>query len=677
MEKFQPQTVSDPTTDERLKNPIHETEDSISYLGVTLEKAEKTDSPFVQKREDFGNFVEDEFSIELQKRIAICLESGQPLLVEGGTSLGKTTTARKMCAELGYEVHYANLNGATDVEDLMGRYIPNPHKKSSKDPEFMFADGKVTSGLRQEEGKIKVIILDEYNSAAPNIVIRLHEVLDALERDGTVVLAEDASEAVSVSKSQTKVIALMNPPGKGYVGREPLDPAQIRRWVYQKLPDKLPKDSFSNYTSYLAGLTVEAPDFKAEEYLPTNAEKVPREELRHIEGMPEIIGKYEEFHIAAQKMLEGRKIAADQPQKFTFDDRMEPARVFRFVQRFYRGDISKTFQEALQYYYTNKLQSETDRKALEGLIEHVRYDAPQNTKRKALEEEIPKEKTGEKTLADLLKEAGVGDESGKILEEADSELAKMKETARRKKREARGESASAEIISAEYSHKDEKGKEVKETIELDFEKSLESYQAFYEKHKIKLAEDFGETMQDIWERNREALTEQVEKYGFDEMILVPGGLSVPEIHAQMSEGYNPTYESSNFKEGGSFAGVKEKTEADRIVLIHRKGAESPKDHPLLKETLGKMAEDLIKSAEALTLTDYLVFQKKFFEETGSHIDSKHKDGNYYWTWLPGSKSGSRVPDARWDPGDGQLVVSAGGADVSRSNLGCRLSRSFS
>ena len=224
MEKLPTQTAPDPTADERLKNPIHETEDSISYLGVTLEKAEKSDSPFVQKREDFGNFVEDEFSIELQKRIAICLESGQPLLVEGGTSLGKTTTARKMCAELGYEVHYANLNGATDVEDLMGRYIPNPHKKSPDDPEFIFADGKVTSGLRQEEGRMKVIILDEYNAAAPNIVIRLHEVLDALERDGSVVLAEDASEVVPVSKSQTKVIALMNPPGKGYVGREPLDP---------------------------------------------------------------------------------------------------------------------------------------------------------------------------------------------------------------------------------------------------------------------------------------------------------------------------------------------------------------------------------------------------------------------------------------------------------------------
>ncbi len=83
-----------------------------------------------------------------------------------------------MCSELGWEVHYANLNGATDVEDLMGRYIPNPHRTKPDDPEYIFADGRVTAGLRQEEGKTKVIVLDEINAAAPNILIRLHEVLD-------------------------------------------------------------------------------------------------------------------------------------------------------------------------------------------------------------------------------------------------------------------------------------------------------------------------------------------------------------------------------------------------------------------------------------------------------------------------------------------------------------------
>mgnify|MGYP001560611586 FL=1 len=199
------------------ENPIVESKRTISYLGVTLEKAKSTGSQFVPKREQYADFINDtEVALPLQRDVAIAFLNGEPMLVEGGTSLGKTTTVRKMAAELGWEVHYVNLNGATDVEDLMGRYIPNSRKSTPEDPEYIFADGKVTSGLRQEKGKTKVVILDEFNAAAPNILIRLHEVLDALERGGDVILSEDASEAVAVDKRKTKIIALMNPPGKGY-----------------------------------------------------------------------------------------------------------------------------------------------------------------------------------------------------------------------------------------------------------------------------------------------------------------------------------------------------------------------------------------------------------------------------------------------------------------------------
>ena len=185
--------------------PIKENETSFSYLGVRLEKAENRESEFVPQKEQYSDFISDKFATELQKKIAVSFLQGDPIAIEGGTSIGKTTSVRKMCAELGWEVHYANLNGATDVEDLMGRYIPNPHRNKPEDPEYIFAPGKVTSGLKQEEGKTKVIIVDELNAAAPNILIRLHEVLDALERDGDVVLSEDASETVKVSKEKTKI----------------------------------------------------------------------------------------------------------------------------------------------------------------------------------------------------------------------------------------------------------------------------------------------------------------------------------------------------------------------------------------------------------------------------------------------------------------------------------------
>lgn len=358
--------------------PISETPEAISYLGVNLSKARASDSQFVPQRDQYRDFINDRFALDLQRNIAVSFLQGDPMLIEGGTSIGKTTTIRKMAAELGWEVHYANLNGATDVEDLMGRYIPNPNKHSPEDPEYIFADGKVTSGLRIEEGKVKVIILDEYNSAAPNILIRLHEVLDALDRKGQVVLSEDASEGVAVDKNSTKIVALTNPPGKGYFGREPIDPAQLRRWVYYKAPTELPAETFSYSTDTLFGLAPQDQAVPQIDFLASRDEVLMPEQLTEIPGIADISEKYKEFHRGAKSLLRERRIAADQPQLFTFDDRMEPRRVRDFVLRFYNGDINGTFQEALRYYYVNKVEDEADRAQLDELIRHVEYSPSEN-----------------------------------------------------------------------------------------------------------------------------------------------------------------------------------------------------------------------------------------------------------------------------------------------------------
>jgi len=358
--------------------PVEETHETVAYLGVRLPKAQNDEGRFVPSREQYADYINDKFSLGLQKDIAVSWLQGDPILIEGGTSIGKTTTVRKMAADLGWEVHYANLNGATDVEDLMGRYIPNPDKRSSDDPEYIFADGKVTSGLRQEDGKVKVIILDEFNSAAPNIVIRLHEVLDAINRGESVVLSEDASESIPVNKETTKVVALMNPPGKGYFGREPLDPAQLRRWVYLKAPSELPDDTFSYSTDALFTLAPQEEGVSQEDFLVSQDYALQPEQLQEIPGIESILGKYKEFHKAAKELVKGRRIAADQPQPFTYDDRMEPRRVRDFILRFYNGDVNETFQSALRYYYSNKLDSDVDKQKLEELIRHVEYIAPQN-----------------------------------------------------------------------------------------------------------------------------------------------------------------------------------------------------------------------------------------------------------------------------------------------------------
>jgi len=371
---------------------INETPESVSYLGVRLPKAQHRDSNFVPKRESYAFYHNDKFSLGLQRDVAVSLSAGDPLLIEGGTSIGKTTTLRKMASELGWEVHYVNLNGATDVEDLMGRYIPNAKKKGPEDPEYVFADGKVTSGLRQEDGKTKVIILDEYNAAPPNILIRLHEVLDVLEIGESVNLSEDASEAINVDKRKTKIVALTNPPGKGYLGREPMDPAQLRRWVYLKAPSELPLETFSSSTDALFGLAPKTVKISSDDLLISRDSVLLPEQLKEIPGIDRVLEKYKEFHKGIKQMLKQRLIAADQPQPFAYDDRMEPRRVRDFILNFYNGDINETIQKALRYYYSNKLESAEDKAKLDEIIKHVEDSPTQSVSQRRslpLETSIP------------------------------------------------------------------------------------------------------------------------------------------------------------------------------------------------------------------------------------------------------------------------------------------------
>lgn len=365
----------------------NETEEGfVEYMGVRLPVAENREN--APKIESFTDYVEDAFSRDMERLIATSWALGEPILIEGGTSLGKTRTVKKMCAELGYEVYYQNLNNHTDPADLMGKYIPNPEQKSENDPRYIFADGSVTKALRSESGKVKVLILDEYNAAHPGVIIRLHEVLDAYKTGGEVTLTEDGNEVLQIECEEVKIIAITNPAGGGFADREPLDPAQIRRWTYLKLPDELPKDTFKSGVLALSGLGVTETPVKSEyeKHTPINREVIPREVLGTLPGMDEIVPQYLAFHEAAKNMVKAKRIANNQRQKFNFDDREEPRRVFAYIARFYSGDMGEVMREALRYFYAGKVLDQNDKAALEEMIKKVHYTPKVNPERRGLTE---------------------------------------------------------------------------------------------------------------------------------------------------------------------------------------------------------------------------------------------------------------------------------------------------
>lgn len=207
-----------------------------------------------------------------------------------------------------------------------------------------------------------------------------------------------------------------------------------------------------------------------------------------------------------------------------------------------------------------------------------------------------------------------------------------------------------------------------ESINLDIEQKLKEFTLFYQKNNINLPPNFEDNIKEIWERNRDEIEKAIEQNGFNDILLIPENIPLPDLEQKMTEGYkNATWQGSNFTEGGSFAGAKSpNVDKMRIVLVHK--TQNIKDRSELEKTLNIKGQD-VNLDEVLSLEDYLIFQRKYFEETGNHLD---EDG---WTWLS-TKSGARLVRVCWGPSDGRVGVNANDLGVQDGHLGARPSRSF-
>lgn len=220
-----------------------------------------------------------------------------------------------------------------------------------------------------------------------------------------------------------------------------------------------------------------------------------------------------------------------------------------------------------------------------------------------------------------------------------------------------------ESISITYTNPDKKV----ENIVFSLEEKLEENINLYKKTKLDLPPNFEDSIREIWENNIDEIQKTIEENGFDEMLFVPGEISLTELNTKMTDVYNETYQDSDFKSGGSFTGAKSpNVDKTRIVLAHK--TQNLKDRPELKKTLSIKGED-VKMDKTLTLEDYLVFQRKYFGETGKHLDENG------WTWLA-TKSGARLVHAYWNPDGEQVYVNAVDLGDQGGSLGARPSRSF-
>jgi len=199
--------------------------------------------------------------------------------------------------------------------------------------------------------------------------------------------------------------------------------------------------------------------------------------------------------------------------------------------------------------------------------------------------------------------------------------------------------------------------EQKEII-INIQEKTQEAQEFYKKHNLPIPNE------------QEIMSEEIEKYGYDNVLIIPEDLPDTEnLHNQMTEGYNASWTSGNFDQGGGFAGSKHTEQQKvKIILCHNDQNiyQNQEANVFEKATLNKnimqlsgLTEQEINQkiqnqenipinfeteinnqkiqiqAEGLSLNEYFIFQRQYFEKNQKHLDENG------WTWLLKTFSASR------------------------------------
>ncbi len=222
----------------------------------------------------------------------------------------------------------------------------------------------------------------------------------------------------------------------------------------------------------------------------------------------------------------------------------------------------------------------------------------------------------------------------------------------------------------------------KETITLDFEVKLAGFISFYQKTNIDLPADFEDTIRELWDRNQADIEKAIEQNGFDDILIIPENIPLADLAEKMKMKMGMGYsESPDFIEGGSFAGaVNQNADKSRIILYHKKTLPEIQTENGLDVHLNITGGEALKlfqqkPDEHMTLTDFMIMERKIFEETGKHI-SDYTNNSAQWL---NTKLRTRLVVSYWDtgdPGGDRLAVVAGVLEGRSDDLGVRPSRCF-
>ncbi len=146
----------------------------------------------------------------LEKAVSLNL----PVLLVGETGVGKTAFIRELARENKKDLVRLNLTGQTGIDEFIGKFLAN-------DKGTYWIDGSLTNAMKKGQW----IVLDEINMALPEILAKLHSLLDD---DRKIVINEKDGEEV-YPHDDFRIFATMNPSDE-YAGTKELNRAFLSRF---------------------------------------------------------------------------------------------------------------------------------------------------------------------------------------------------------------------------------------------------------------------------------------------------------------------------------------------------------------------------------------------------------------------------------------------------------------
>lgn len=390
--------------------------DRVRIGDLSLPRRQGGDRRLVPTPELFAHYCLDQRTAETLLHVAESVILREPCLLEGETSVSKTSIVLYLAMLADQPVVRLNLNGQTDTGELIGRYVPQDVASALPvDPAELFAaqellesesrmilqraaqEGRTLSRVeiqqimanermvshpwRWQDGLVVTamkkgwwLVLDELNLAEPQILERLNPVLEPWP---TLVLTEHDNSLIGPGGHPVhpdfRVFATMNP--AEYAGRSPLSPAWRDRWRGYRFVQPPGEAEYHAMLRYLVHGEQPEVVLDGQRWL-GEAGAPPMAALAEVPGIDDFLRALARFHAALEEAVGRRggaragQLGARRRDRYVFS-RRGLLSVMEYLASTLAtdGGSVRSMRRALARYYLGRVQPGADQRVVARLLD--------------------------------------------------------------------------------------------------------------------------------------------------------------------------------------------------------------------------------------------------------------------------------------------------------------------